>query len=134
MTPQLNWLIRKNSGSITKQKDLTCHLIGLNTKVFKLRFINLFVHKNQKHISKILNSSNNLNRNKPFWQYIKSCKKDQAGISSLQTPDGVATTPLEKAEVLSNYHIQICIHISRLKLSTYPANINLSIFTRNQHH
>ena len=34
--------------------------------------------------------------------YIKSCKKDQAGISSLQTPDGIAATPLEKAEALNN--------------------------------
>ena len=132
MTPQLNWLIRKNSGSITKQKDLTCHLIGLNTKVFKLRFINLFVHKNQKHISKILNSSNNLNRNKPFWQYIKSCKKDQAGISSLQTPDGVATTPLEKAEVLNNTFKSVFTShnsspLPTLPISTYPSLPEINI-------
>ena len=58
--------------------------------------------EHQKYIAKILNSSSSLNGNKPFWHYIKSRKKDQAGISSLQTTNGVATTPTEKAEVLNN--------------------------------
>ena len=43
-----------------------------------------------------------MNGNKPFWHNIKSRKKDQAGISSLQTTNGVATTPTEKARVLNN--------------------------------
>jgi len=42
------------------------------------------------------------NENKLFWRYIKYHKKDQTGIGSLQTSDGVATTATEKAEVLNN--------------------------------
>ena len=53
-----------------------------------------------EHLAKILNSSSNLNGNKPFWHYFKFWKKDQNGISSLHADytNGVATTPVEKVK------------------------------------
>ncbi|XP_065918884.1 uncharacterized protein [Dysidea avara] len=88
--------------------------------------------EHQKHIAKILNSSSNLNGNKPFWHYIKSRKKDQTGISSLQTTDGVATTPAEKAEVLNNtfksvFTTEDLSSVPALPESTYPPLPEISI-------
>ena len=73
-----------------------------------------------------------MNGNKPFWHYIKSRKKDQTGISSLQTTDGVATTPAEKAEVLNNtfksvFTTEDLSSVPALPESTYPPLPEISI-------
>ena len=83
--------------------------------------------EHQNYIPKILNSCNNLNGNKPFWQYIKSCKKDQTTISSLQTPDGIA--PLEKANntFKSVFTSQDSSPLPTLPTSTYPSLPEINI-------
>ena len=128
MTPQLKTLIKKNNGFIKRQKDLTCHLIELNTGMFKLRFANLFVQNIKSTLLKYQIPLIICIAIKPFWQYIKSHIKDQAGISSLQIPDGVATTPLEKAEVSNSTIISVFTFHDSSPLP--PANIKTSIFTR----
>ena len=40
-------------------------------------------------------------KQKKFWSYIKSLKKDHARISSLNTPDGLVTDDTQKAEALN---------------------------------
>ena len=68
-----------------------------------------------------------MNGNKPFWHYIKSQKKDQTGISSLQTANGVATTPAEKAEVLNNAFHSVFTTEDLSSLPTYPPLSEFSI-------
>ena len=53
--------------------------------------------KHENDIAKILILSI-LNGNKQFWHYIKCHKKDQPGISSLQTTSEVATIPTKKGK------------------------------------
>ena len=119
MTPQLKRLITK-----VYDKAKRSHLSSdwAEYKSVQIQVRKSIRTEHQKHISKILNSSNNLNHNKPFWQYIKSRKKH---LSSLQTPDGVATTPLEKAEVLNNIFKSVFTShnsspLPTLLTSTYP--------------
>jgi len=93
MTSQIKRLIRKKQRFYNKAKRSK-----LSFDWVEYRSVQTQVHKSiraehQKHIAKILN---NLNGNKPFWQYIKSRKKDQTEISSLQIPDGIATTPWKR--------------------------------------
>ena len=39
---------------------------------------------------------------KPFWRYIKSLRQGSAGISALNTLNGIATSALDKANALSD--------------------------------
>ena len=57
-------------------------------------------------------------------QYIKSRKKDQAGISSLQTTNGVVTTPAEKAEVLNDAFQSVFTTEDQSSLPTLPVSMH----------
>ena len=102
MTPQLKRLIRKKKQFHNKAKRTKQLTDWTEYKSIQGQVCQSVCAEQQKYIAKILNSSSVLNGNKPFWHYIRSCKKNQAGISSLQTFNGVATTSAEMAKVLNN--------------------------------
>ena len=102
ITPQLKRLIRKKQRLYNKARRTKQSTDWAEYKSVQGQVRQTIRAEHQKHIVKILNLSSKLNGNKPFCHYIKSHKKDQAGISSLQTTDGVVTTPAGKAEVLNN--------------------------------
>ena len=45
------------------------------------------------------------NNTKPFWRYVKGLRKDSINISTLNTPNGIVTTGIDKANAL-NKHFQ----------------------------
>jgi len=62
-------------------------------------------YRNQKKCQKYINSivsSENKNSNKGFWSYIKKFKTDSVGISVLKREGRTATTPEDKANMLSD--------------------------------
>ena len=88
--------------------------------------------RTSKKIAKILNSSSVLNCNKPFWHYIKFHKKNEAGISSLQTSNEVATIPAKKPKVLNNAFQSVFItedlsSLPTLPVATHPSLPEISI-------
>ena len=58
--------------------------------------------QHNEYLARIINSSNKLNGNKSFWHYVKTRTQEHIGISALHTPNGVATIPTSKAEILNN--------------------------------
>ena len=92
MIPQVKRLIRKKQHFYNNAKRSKLSSDWAKYKSIQGQVRKSIRAEHQNHITKILISPNSLNHNKPFWNYIKFCKKDQAGISSLQTPDGVVTT------------------------------------------
>ena len=127
MTFQLKKLIRKKQQFYNKAKRSHLWSDQAEYKSVQTQVRKSIHTEHQEHNSKILNSSNNLNCNKPFWRYIKSYKKDQAGISSLQTPDRVATTPLEKAKVLNNTFKSVFTSHDSSPIPTLPTSTYLSL-------
>ena len=55
----------------------------------------------------------------PFMVFIKSQNRDPTGISVLQTPDGIVTTPSSKAEII-NSTFQSVFTVDQTSLPTLP--------------
>ena len=132
VTLQLKRLIRKKQRFYNKAKRSKRSADWAEYKNIQGQVRQSIHVEHQKYIAKILNSSSSLNGNKPLWHYIKSRKKDQAGISSLQTTNGVATTPTEKAEVLNNtfqsvFTTEDLSSLPTLPVSTHPPLPEVSI-------
>jgi len=132
ITPQLKRLIRKKQRYYNKARRTKQSSDWAEYKSVQGQVRQTIRTEHQKHIEKILNSSSNFNGNKPFWHYIKSRRKDQTGISSLQTSNGVATTPAEKAEVLNNTFKSVFTSedlgpLPTLPESTYPTLPEITI-------
>ena len=132
MTSQLKRLIRKKQRCYNKAKCTKRSTDWAEYKSIQGQVRQSIRNEHQNYITKILSSSSNLNGNKPFWHYIKSQKKDQTGISSLQTANGVATTPAEKAEVLNNafhsvFTTEDLSSLPTMPVSTHPSLPEISI-------
>ena len=131
MTSQLKRLIRKKQRCYNKAKRTKRSTDWAEYKSIQGQVRQSICNEHQNYITKILSSSSNLNGNKPFWHYISSLerKKEQTGISSLQTTNRVATTPAEKAEVLNNAFHSVFTIEDLSSLPTMPVSTQSSIFT-----
>jgi len=72
-------------------------------------------------------SNSNLKGNKLLWKFVKSQRHDRTGINTLETSDGIAATPISKAEALSRTFQSAFAVEYQSSLPTLPESIHPSI-------
>jgi len=123
MTPCLKRLIWKkqrfyNKGKRTKTASDWSQFKNIQQQVRQLQC--------NKYLSNILNSTSKLKENQPFWN-SQNC--DDTGISVPETPDGIATTPTSKAEILNSTFQSVFTVEDKTSLpeSTHPSIEEITI-------
>jgi len=102
MTPCLKRLIRKKQRFYIKAKWTKTASDWSQFKNIQQQVRQSIRLQCNKYLNKILNSTSEFKGSKPFWNFVKSQNCDHTEISVLQTPDGIATMPTSKAEILNN--------------------------------